>query len=68
MKFITSNVITSRNLWLSHNFSRICLSLRRSVCVSVQAITFEPLKLETTLLIFTFIFTISRPSLSTKVI
>ena len=39
-----------------------------SVCLSVQAITFEPLNIETSFLVCWYIFTISRASLSIKVI
>ena len=46
----------------------ICLSVHLSVCVSVQVITFEPLKVGTSFLVPTYIFIISRSSLSTKVI
>ena len=38
------------------------------VCPSVQAITFEPLHLETSFLVCRYILTTSRPSLSIKVI
>ena len=44
--------------------TRICLS----VCLSVQAITLEPLHIETSCLVCRYIFTISRSSLSIKVI
>ena len=45
------------------------MSVRQSVCVSVQAITFfEWLKLGPSFSVHTYIFTISRSSLSTKVI
>ena len=61
-------------------FSHVCLSvcLSVSVCVclcfclsvflSVQAITFEPLNIETSLLVCRYILTISRSNLSIKVI
>ena len=42
----------------------VCLSVRPSV----QAITFEPLHIETSFLVWRYIFTISRSSLSIKVI
>ena len=45
-------------------FSRVCLS----ICLSIQVITFEPLKVGTSFLVYTYIFIISRSSLSTKVI
>ena len=38
------------------------------MCISVQAITFEPLHIETSFLVYRYIFTISRSSLSIKVI
>ena len=60
---------------LSHRLSvclsiclSICLSVHLSVCVFVQMITFEPLKVGTSFLVHTYIFIISRLSLSTKVI
>ena len=46
----------------------VCLSICLSVCPSVQAITFEPLHIETSFLVCRYIFTISRSSLSIKVI
>ena len=45
-------------------FGHVCLS----VCLSVQAITFEPLDIETSFLVCRYILTISRSSLSIKVI
>ena len=39
-----------------------------SVCVSVWAITFEPVDIETSFLVWWYILTISRSSLSVKVI
>ena len=44
----------------------VCLSM--SVFLSVQAITFEPLDIETSFLVCRYILTISRSSLSIKVI
>ena len=44
------------------------MSVCLSVHVSVQMITFEPLKVGTSFLVHTYIFIISRSSLSTKVI
>ena len=38
------------------------------VCLSVQAITFEPLNIETSFLVCRYILTISRSNLSVKVI
>ena len=49
-------------------FSRVCLSVCLSVCPSVQTITFEPLDIETSFLVCRYILTISRSSLSIKVI
>ena len=50
----------------------VCLSVYLSVCLSVylsiQAITFEPLKVGTSFLVHTYLLTISRSSLSIKVI
>ena len=44
-------------------FSHVCLSMY----LSVQAITFEPLHIETSFLVCRYIFTIFRSSLSIKV-
>ena len=57
-------------------FGHVCLSVCVSVCLcaclsvflSVQAITFEPLDIETSFLVCRYILTISRSSLSIKVI
>ena len=57
-------------------FSRVCMSVCVSVCVSVclsvcpsvQALTFEPLHIETSFLVCSYIFAISRSSLSIKFI
>ena len=46
----------------------VCLSVCLSVFLSVQAITFEPLDIETSILVCRYILTISRLSLSIKVI
>ena len=46
----------------------VCVSVCLCVCVSVQAITFEPLNIETSFLVCRYILTISRSSLSIKVI
>ena len=46
----------------------MCLCVCLSVCPSVQIITFEPLHIETSFLVCSYIFTISRSSLSIKVI
>ena len=45
-------------------FDRVCLS----VCLSAQAITFEPLHIGTSCLVWRYILTISSSSLSIKVI
>ena len=47
-----------------NNFSRVCLF----IYVFIQAVTFELLKLGISSSVNTYIFTISRSSLSTKVI
>ena len=49
-------------------FLSVCLSVYLSVYLSVQAITFEPLKVEVSFLVHTYLITISRSSLSIKVI
>ena len=46
----------------------VCLAVHLSVCVSVQAITLELLEVGASSLVHAYIFTISRSSLSTKVI
>ena len=46
----------------------VCLCVCLSVFLSVQAITFEPLNIETSFLVCRYILTISRSSLSIKVI
>ena len=46
----------------------VCLPVCVSVFLSVQAITFEPLNIETSFLVCRYILTISRSSLSIKVI
>ena len=46
----------------------VCPSVCLSVCMPVKAITFEPLHIETSFLVYRYIFTISRSSLSIKVI
>ena len=51
-------------MWVGNVFSHVCVS----VCVSVQTITFEPLDIEASFLVCRYIFTISRSSLSIKVI
>ena len=46
----------------------VCLCVCVSVCLSVQTITFEPLHIGTSFLVWRYILTISRSSLSIKVI
>ena len=46
----------------------VCLCVCVSVFLSVQAITFEPLNIETSFLVCRYIVAISRSSLSIKVI
>ena len=46
----------------------VCLCVCLSVFLSVQAITYEPLDIETSFLVCRYILTISRSSLSIKVI
>ena len=46
----------------------VCVSVYLSVFLSVQGITFEPLDIETLFLVCRYILTISRSSLSIKVI
>ena len=52
-------------------FGHVCVSVCLSVCLSVflfiQAITFEPLNIETSFLVYRYILTISRSSLSIKI-
>ena len=46
----------------------VCVSVCLSVFLSVQAITFQPLNIETSFLVCRYILPISRSSLSIKVI
>ena len=55
-------------MWVGNVFSHVCLSVCLSVCPSVQAITFELLHTETSILVCRYIFTMSRSSLIIKVI
>ena len=55
-------------MWVGNVFSHICVSVCLSVCLSVQSIPFEPLHIETSFLAYRYILTISRLSLSIKVI
>ena len=63
-------------MWVGNVFSHVCLCVCLSVCpsvclsvfLSVQAITFESLDIETSFLVSRYILTISRSSLSIKVI
>ena len=52
----------------SHVCLSACLSIYLSVFLSVEAITFEPLDIETSFLVCRYILTISSSSLSMKVI
>ena len=62
-------------MWVGNVFSHVCVSVCLPVCLcvcvsvflSVQAITFEPLDIETSFLVCLYILTISRSSLSIKV-
>ena len=49
-------------------FVCVCVCVFVSVCVSVQPITFEPVDIETSFLVWWYILTISRSSLSINVI
>ena len=61
-------------MWIGNNFSRaflsvcvcVCLSVCVSVCLSVPTMTLELLKLGTSFLVYSYILTISRSSLSIK--
>ena len=69
-------------MWVGNVFSHVCLTVCVCLCVclcvsmsvclcvvlSVQAITFEPLHIETSFLECRYVFTISRSNLSIKVI
>ena len=49
-------------------FGHVCVSVCLSVYLSVQAITFEPLDIETLFLVWQYILTKYRSSLSIQVI
>ena len=49
-------------------FFQLCLCVCLSVFTTIQAITFEPLHIETSFLVYRYIFTISRSSIGIKVI
>ena len=55
-------------MWVGNVFGHVCLCVCLSVFLSVQAKTFEPLDIETSFLVCRYILTISRSSLSIKVI
>ena len=59
-------------MWVGNVFSHVCVSvcvcIYLSVCLSVQAITYEPLHIETSFWVYRYILTISRSRLSIKVI
>ena len=75
---ITCDVFLPSAYAVGNNFSQVylsvclyvcmCVSVHMSVCVFVQMITFEELKVGTSFLVHTYIFIITRSSLSTKVI
>ena len=65
--FLNHNLICYRpRMRIGINFTQVYLCL--SVCLSVQAITFELLQLGTSFLVYRYILTPSRSSLSIKVI
>ena len=53
---------------VGNDLSCVCLSVGWSVCLSVEAITFEPLHIGTLCLAWRYILTIFRSSLNIKVI
>ena len=63
-------------MWVDNVFGHVCLSVCQSICLfvclsvflSVKAITFEPLDIESSFLACRYTLTISRLSLSIKVI
>ena len=54
-------------MWVGNVFGHVCLCVCLSVCLSVQAITFQPLDIETSFLVCRYILTISRSNSSIKV-
>ena len=73
--FLNNPLVSCRTnviMWVGNVFSHVCLcvclSICLSVCMPVQAITFEPIHIETSFLVYRYIFTISRSSLIIKVI
>ena len=65
-------MITSRICGRGNVFCSVCvcvsLSVCLSLCLSVQAITFESVDIETSFLVWWYILTISRSNSSIKVI
>ena len=59
-------------MWVGNVFGHVCVSVCVSVCLSVcpsvQAITFELLYIDTSFLVYRYIFATSRSSLRLKVI
>ena len=55
-------------MWVGNVFGHVCLCVCVSVFLPVQAITFETLDIETSFLVCQYILTITRSSLSIKVI
>ena len=64
-----SNQMASYHLCMQvrNVFGHVCQSVCLSVFLSVQAITLEPLDIETSFLVCSYILTITRSSLSIKV-
>ena len=63
----TSRVCGRGNVFVVSVCVSVCVCLCVCVCLSVQAITFEPVDIETSFLVWCYILTISRSSLSIKV-
>ena len=66
VEIVTSRVCGTGNVFVVC----VCVSLSvcLSVCLFVRAITFEPVEIETSILVWWYILTISRSSLSIKAI
>ena len=60
LHLFTSNICSRGNVFI--------MSVCVCVCLSVWAITFEPVDIETSFLVWCYILTISRSSLNIKVI
>ena len=54
--------------WIGNVFSHVCVCVCLSVFLSIQAVTFEPLDIETSSLVCRYVFATSRSSLRIKVI